>query len=124
MSGTERDAEKNGPEAHGTLAPAAALHRAVLEGDLAAIRRAIADGADINALDAATGLAPLHLAVGFNDLPMTRFLAEDCGAGFFPDRFGRWPTLVAAENRVDEAMSDYIAEQEAAWLDAHPDNAP
>ncbi|NIJ60307.1 hypothetical protein FHS82_004178 [Pseudochelatococcus lubricantis] len=31
-----------------------------------------------------------------------------------PDATGRWPTVIAAEVGVDDALSDYIVEAEAA----------
>jgi uncharacterized protein len=121
--GTEREQGTERAEGQGGIPAPAPLCRAVIEGDVGRIRRALADGANVNELDAATGLAALHYAVGLNDLPITRFLAEECGAAFIPDRFGRWPTLIAAENRVDDALSDYIVEKEAAYLAAHPQQA-
>ena len=84
--------------------------------DIEGIRKALEMGADINQLHPDVGLAALHVAVGNNDLVLCRFLIEDFGAEFFPDRFGRWPTLIAAECRVDEALCDYIVEQEARAL--------
>ena len=124
MNGTERETGSAGPENQGHIPPARALRRAVLDGDIEAARRALADGASVDEIDPATGLAALHLAAGLNDLAMTRFLVGECSASFFPDRFGRWPTLVAAENHVSDALSDYIVEQEAAWLASHPEQAP
>jgi hypothetical protein len=42
------------------------------------------------------------------------------GSKVLPRRLGRWPSLVAAECQVDEALSDYIAEQEAKYLERNP----
>lgn len=97
-------------------APGITFRQAVLTSDFAAIRGALENGANVDEIEEKTGLAALHLAVGLNDLEMTSFLIDQCGASFFPDRFGRWPTLIAAENRVDDALADYIVEKEAAYL--------
>lgn len=67
----------------------------------------------MNSVHEQTGLSPLHLAVGMNNLVLTRYLIEQAGAKIRPDRSGRWPTVIAAECEVSEAMSDYIVEQEA-----------
>lgn len=80
------------------------------------IARALADGADVNYTHPQTGLCALHVAIGTNDFAMVRYLIEKCGATFFPDRFGRWPTLIAAECEVDDALSDYIVEAEARFV--------
>lgn len=86
-------------------------------GDPYGIEQALKLGADINAVHPQTGLCALHIAVGTNDLKLCRHLIEKRHAAFFPDRFGRWPTLIAAECRVDDALSDYIVEQEARYLE-------
>src|SRR5690606_14411742 len=116
MSGGGEHIEPGKGEEGRLEAPGVAFRQAVLASDFAAIRRALQRGANVNEIEQATGLAALHLAVGLNDLEMSRFLIEECGAGFFPDRFGRWPTLVAAENRVDDELADYIVEKEAEFL--------
>jgi len=81
------------------------------------IKIALQLGADINYVQPDMGVAALHIAVANNDIVLCRFLIEECGAKFFPDRFGRWPTLIAAECQVDDALSDYIVEQEARYLE-------
>lgn len=80
------------------------------------IAEALKEGADIDALDTETGLCALHIAVGSNDLTLCQYLVEECGASFFPDKFGRWPSLIAAECRTDEALGDYIVAREAEAL--------
>lgn len=82
-------------------------------GDIAAVRTAIEAGADIAARQA-EGLTALHLAVAMNDLPMAKYLVEEAGAAFVADGFGRLPTVVAAQCRVSEELSDYILAKEAA----------
>lgn len=116
MSGTDKHPGTGQPEepVHGT--PGEELHRAVHAGDIPGARVALQRGADVNELDAVTGLAALHLVTGLNDAALARFLIEEAGAAFFPDRFGRWPSLVAAENRVDDELSLYIAEKEAEYI--------
>jgi uncharacterized protein len=58
-----------------------------------------------------TGMSRLHLAVGFNNLAGVRSLVE-AGATFFPDKYGRMPSVIAAQLETSEEMQDYIAEQE------------
>ena len=87
--------------------------------DMEWISDALANGADIDFVDPTTGLSALQFAVGRNDITLCRHLIEECGATFFPDRFGRWPTVIAAECRVDDALSDYIVEKEAEYLERH-----
>lgn len=89
------------------------LIEAAFAGDIAAVRAALQKGASVDAVDDRTGLCALHIAVGSNDSALARLLIEEAGAGFFADRFGRWPSLIAAECRVDEALGDFIAEAEA-----------
>lgn len=84
--------------------------------DIQAIEEAIGRGANINFVHPDTGLSALHIAVGQNDLSLCSFLIENCGANFFPDKFGRWPTLIAAECQVDDELADYIAQKEAASM--------
>ncbi|EGE55965.1 hypothetical protein RHECNPAF_780015 [Rhizobium etli CNPAF512] len=85
-------------------------------GDLSKLVSAKLDGADVNAVHKTTGLQALHLAIAADDLVMVRYLAEQCGAQFGPDGSGRWPSVVAAEYEVSEAVSDYVVEAEAAHL--------
>lgn len=89
------------------------LLEAAFAGDIAAVRAALQKGASVDAVDDRTGLCALHIAVGSNDSALARLLIDEAGAGFFADRFGRWPSLIAAECRVDEAFGDFIAEAEA-----------
>lgn len=113
------EAEKIAPPAPSALsAEDAALLDAVYEGDSAEVKKLIAAGADVNARHPETGLTPLHLAVGTNNLALTYYLIEKCGARFGPDRFGRWPTSIAARYRAAGKLCDYIVEQEAAAMTA------
>ncbi|UEM04748.1 ankyrin repeat domain-containing protein [Skermanella rosea] len=107
-------------EGGGYLPPSAQLIAAAYKGDMARVRAAIEQGADVNFLDRDTGLAALHLAAGTNDLALCQYLIEECGAAFFPDRFGRWPSVVAIECQVDDAVSDYIGEREALFMQQNP----
>ncbi|MCW8087722.1 ankyrin repeat domain-containing protein [Sabulicella glaciei] len=84
------------------------------------IRTALQKGANIDARHPDMGISALHIAIGNNDLALCRFLIEECSARFFPDKFGRWPTLIAAECHADETLSDYIVEQEALFLRQNP----
>ena len=58
---------------------------------------ALEQGADVATVHEQTGLTALHIAAGTNNLPLAAILIEDWNAPFGPDRFGRWPTVIAAE---------------------------
>lgn len=88
------------------------LHSAYA-GDLTGVRDALTAGADVNTVHEQTGLSALHIAVGSNNLALTRYLIEEANAEIGPDRSGRWPTIIAAECEVDAILSDYILEAEA-----------
>ncbi|MBN8997713.1 MAG: ankyrin repeat domain-containing protein [Rhizobiales bacterium] len=89
------------------------LLQAAYAGDLDGVQSAIAQGADADSVHEQTGLTALHIAVGTNNLAMTRYLIEDAGARIGPDRSGRWPTVIAAECRTSDELCDYIVEAEA-----------
>lgn len=86
---------------------------AVVTDDLEKAEAARKAGADINAFDPLARMPPLHWAVGSDNLRMTKYLVEECGAVFRRNESGRWPTLVAAECMVSGKMCDYIVVQEA-----------
>jgi ankyrin repeat protein len=90
-----------------------ALLRSAYAADSKGVIAALEAGADVDAADAVTGLTALHIAVGTNNLHLTRILVEDWEAQFQPDGKGRWPSLIAAEAAVDAALADYIVEAEA-----------
>lgn len=100
----------------GLSAGSAQLIAAAFRGDADAVTNAIIGGADVNAIDPATGLAALHIAAGSNDLFLCQRLIEDWSAAFFPDRFGRWPSLVAIECRAGDAVCEYIIAREALFI--------
>jgi hypothetical protein len=89
------------------------LLQAAYTGDVTGVRDALAAGANVNTVHEQTGLSALHIAVGSNNLAMTRYLIEEANAEIGPDRSGRWPTIIAAECEVDAILSDYILEAEA-----------
>lgn len=60
------------------------LLRSAYAGANADARAALDDGADVNAVDPATGLAALHLAIGTNNEPLTRTLVDEFSAAFLP----------------------------------------
>lgn len=123
MSGADKHTGAGGPEEPEFGTPMEAFRRAVHAGDVGGVRVALQRGADVNEADERTGLAALHLAIGFNDMDLARVLVEEGGAAFFPDRFGRWPSLIAAENRVDDELSLYIVEKEAEYIARHEGGA-
>jgi hypothetical protein len=90
------------------------LLKAAYNRDHNGVLDALAQGADVNCVERQTGLSAVHIAVGNNDEFLCRMLIDEHRAAFFPDRFGRWPTLVAIECGVDESLSEYIAEREAS----------
>lgn len=95
-----------------------ALLRAAYDADTAKVIAALEDGADVDAADPVTGLTALHIAVGTNNLHLTRILVEDWEAVFKPDGKGRWPTVIAAEAQIDQALSDYIVMAEDQAINA------
>lgn len=95
----------------------ARFFRAAYMGNLAGLKEAVHDGADVNAWHDATGLTALHYAVGTNNIQMLKYLVETAGARIVPDRSGRWPTVIAIDCRAGEEVSDYIVEEEAKLPD-------
>lgn len=89
------------------------LLQSAYTGDLTGVRDALAAGANVDVVHEQTGLSALHIAIGTNNLALTRYLIEEADAAIGPDRSGRWPTIIAAECEVDTILSDYILEQEA-----------
>ena len=96
--------------------PSAKLLRCAYDADNEGVIAALKAGADVNTADPEMGLTALHLAVGTNNLTLTRILVEQWNAEFKPDATGRWPTIVAADARVDDELADYIVEAEAAYI--------
>lgn len=113
MSGRETGPDTGGEKRTSNLTEDRMLILAAFRGDKDDMQRALERGADINAVDADTGLSALHIAVGSNDLSACRFLIEEHKAGFFADRFGRLPTVVAIDCRADDELFAFIAEKEA-----------
>ena len=101
--------------------------QAAYDFDNEAVVDALEQGADVATAHEQTGLTALHIAAGTNNLPLARILIEDWNAPFGPDRFGRWPTAIAAECAASGELCDYIVEREAAFLEreeAGPANRP
>lgn len=96
----------------------ASLLQAAYNFDNEGVVAALEQGADVATAHEQTGLTALHIAAGTNNLALARLLIEDWNAPFGPDRFGRWPTVIAAECRAGEALCDYIVDQEARFLEA------
>lgn len=92
------------------------LLKAAYAGDLSGVRDAVKSGADVDSVHDQTGLSALHIAVGTNNLALTRYLIEEAKARIGPDESGRWPTIIAAECGVDEILSDYLLDVEAKLL--------
>jgi len=90
-----------------------ALLRAAYEGNLARAREAVEDGADVEYMEPQTKLAALHLAVGRDHLDLVKYLLEEVGAQLRPDGFGRWPSVIAAQCRASDAVSDFVVDREA-----------
>lgn len=112
MSGRDTEPGAGTARQPGNLSEDARLILAAFRGALEDVQRALASGADVNAVDPDTGLSALHIAVGQNDLALCRFLIEEQGARLFADRFGRMPSVVAIDCRADDDVFDFIAEKE------------
>lgn len=93
-----------------------AFLKAVHDADLNQALAALNKGVDVNTADPLTGLSALHIAIGTNNLSLTRTLVEDWDAVIQPDGRGRLPSVIAAECRVDEKLSEYVAKVEAKAL--------
>ena len=111
-----RTAKTTTADSAGTARTNADLLQAAHQNNFGAVRDALSRGADVNSVHGQTGLTALHLAIGNNNLPLTRYLIEEAGATIGPDRSGRWPTLIAAQCSVSEELGDYIVEEEAKVL--------
>lgn len=111
---------RKGQEDSGNAGLGADLIRAAYGGNLGLARTALEQGASVAVTDERSGLSALHIAVGTNNLALCRYLIEQWDAPFGPDKFGRWPTVVAIQCRVDVEVGDYIVEKEAEWIAAHP----
>ena len=83
-------------------------------GSLKVVKQAVAVGADLESVQAGMPLTALHLAIGRNHLDVVKYLIEDAGAPIKPDGFGRWPSVIAAQCRASDDLSEYIVECEAA----------
>lgn len=112
----EPNARSAGSDRTGIHDPDSALLRCAYDADIGGVIAALKAGANVNAADPVMGLTALHIAVGTNNLALTRLLVEDWKAGFKADGTGRWPTSIAAHARVDDALSEYIVEAEESYL--------
>ncbi|MFA5947821.1 MAG: ankyrin repeat domain-containing protein [Candidatus Gracilibacteria bacterium] len=99
-------------EIMGKQKPPGAFFAAVYDGDVAGASLFLDGGLAVDTKHASTGMSALHIAVGRNNLAMTRFLIER-GATFFPDAQGRLPSTIAGLCEVGEDLCDYIADAEA-----------
>ena len=93
------------------------LLRSAFLGENSTALVALEQGADVDTRHKSTGLTALHIAAGTNNLELAQILSEHFEASFIPDRFGRWPTTVAAECQATVEIQDYIVEAEARYLD-------
>lgn len=81
-------------------------------GDIEKASQAIALGANVSATDPVTGLAPIHLAIAHNDLPLLTELVENWDAPVVPDASGRSPTILACRCDASAELIEYVAEKE------------
>lgn len=93
---------------------------AVLSGDIDKAEGARRAGADVNAIDALSKLAPIHAAVVTENLDVAKYLVERCDVNFGADGSGRWPTAMSFESKLGK-FSDYILEAEANFDERHPE---
>jgi uncharacterized protein len=68
-------------------------------------------------VDPATGMNALHIAVGRNNLELTKMLIA-AGIEIIPDKEGRMPSLIAGICKVSDELADYIYEAESRALQA------
>jgi uncharacterized protein len=68
-------------------------------------------GVAIDTFEKTTGMTLLHIAIGRNNLELTRFLLAN-GATIMPDQRGRWPSLIAAACGVSDELYDLVADAE------------
>ncbi len=97
---------------------------AAYNGDMDLVKTALEGGADVNMADEQTGLTALHVAVGTGNLPLARMLVEEWNAAFLPDKFGRHPSVVAAQCNISNEVGDYIVRKEAEDLWGPPADWP
>lgn len=95
---------------------------AAYSGNLPQAREAVSEGADVEYMEPQTKLAALHMAVGRDHLELARYLIEEAGAQLKPDGYGRLPSVIAAQCRASDELSDFVTEREAA-LDQSRDPA-
>jgi hypothetical protein len=93
-----------------------AFLKAVYDADLNQAHAVLTKGVDVNTADHLTGLTALHIAIGTNNLSLTRTLIEEFDAAIKPDGRGRLPSVIAAECRVDDHLSAYVMKVEAKAL--------
>jgi hypothetical protein len=62
-------------------------------------------------VDPVTGMNALHIAVGRDNLEITKLLVE-AGIEIIPDNEGRMPSLIAAICNVSDELAEYIYEVE------------
>jgi hypothetical protein len=108
--------------------PVPSIIQAAYTGDLVMMHRLIANAPPSLPLtrrrllaqtDPRTGLRALHIAIGRNNLEMTKLLTVS-GARYVPDGMGRMPSTIAELCEVDDELLDYVLEKEAEALDADP----
>lgn len=87
--------------------------KAAYLGDINLLWAAEAMEADLATSETDTGLAPVHIAAGSDNMRMLRYLIEEKQVPLGPDRFGRWPSIVAAECGASTEVVVYLAEAEA-----------
>ena len=93
------------------------LLKAAYDGDTETFEDLLLRGANAQATDS-NGLNALHLAIAHNNFAFARILIEQHQLPLIPDGFGRWPTILACQCRVDEDFLQYIDELESALPDS------
>ena len=87
-------------------------------GGIVDVRAYLKDNAAlVTEVDPRTHMNALHLAVGRDDLEMTKLLVE-AGIKFIADGAGRMPSVIAVQMEVSEELADYIYEAEIHALQA------
>ncbi len=84
-------------------------------GDTGFVRTALEDERSrqrfLSEVDPVTGMNALHIAVGRDNLELTKMLIE-AGIEIIPDKEGRMPSLIAGICHVSDELADFIYEAE------------
>jgi ankyrin repeat protein len=98
----------------GTAQTPRSLHLAVYARNVELVHEILYEVPDIDQIDY-RGLTALHIAIGVESLPIARLLVS-AGAAFIGDRYGRMPSLLAADCRASDELLDFILNAEENYI--------